>query len=557
MPEVFALKLAGPAGSGILSAGETLFGAIVKSGYYALGYPEYPSLIKGGHNTYLITVSDSPFPNNSPKVDLLLALTQTALDNEHKYIQKDCHVVADVNLKANHEHKKLYQPALLAIAKNVGNPLTLNTVMIGFASHQLELNSDRVWGLIQKGFAGKSQTLIDQNKLAFDNSIELSRQYHLEIKLPKQNNKSSQLVMNGSQGMGLGAIAAGINLYAGYPMTPSSQLLHFMAAHQTEFNYLVRQTEDELCAINLIVGASFSGAKSMTGTSGGGFTLMQEGISLAAMVETPIVICLAMRPAPATGLPTWTSQSDLFLAINAGHGEFAKIVLAPSDPGECYHLTHRAFYLSQTYHCPVIILTDKYLAENNYSIPNLPALESVALSAVSPSPKDDEMFSRYQFTPNGIHDRTLPGMPGGEYLANSDEHEATGLIDESIETRRASNERRRQRHDEIKKNIPLPEITGEGETAIISWGSHKCIVRELANDLKMTHIHFNHLWPLPVGLEDLLRKYSHLISIENNETHQLARLIRQETGVNIQIQLGEDTGRPLDPEKLIALIKNA
>lgn len=545
MPEVFALKLAGPAGSGILSAGETLFRAFVKSGYYALGYPEYPSLIKGGHNTYLITVSENPFPNNSPEIDLLLALTQIALDHEHKNLSENTRVVTDV------------LPTLLDIAKNAGNPLTLNTAMIGFATHQLNLSSDLVWKILSEELGGKSQTLLDQNKIAFDRALELSKTCSLELVLPTPNNHDHQLILTGSEGVGLGAIAAGINLYAGYPMTPSSPLLHFMAAHQTEFNYLARQTEDELCAINLIVGASFAGAKAMTGTSGGGFVLMGEGISLAAMLETPVVIYLAMRPGPATGLPTWTSQSDLLLAINSGHGEFPKIVLAPSDPGECYLLTHKAFYLSQTYHCPVIILSDKYLAENNYSIPNLPPLEPISLSAVSPEPRNDEMFSRYQFTPNGIHGRTLPGMPTGEYLANSDEHSAAGLVDESTETRLTNNQRRLHRHQEIKRNIPLPEVTGVGEKAIISWGSHKHIAREVAQNLKLVHIHFNHLWPFPENLDKLLGNYKQLVSIENNETHQLARLLRQETGVNIQIQLGEDTGRPLDPEKLTALVKNA
>ena len=411
MPEVFALKLVGPAGSGILSAGEILFRAFVKSGYYALGYPEYPSLIKGGHNVYLITLSEKPFPNNSAKTDLLLALTQTALDNEHKSIAESTRVVADVTLKADHEHKLLYQPALLEVAKNAGNPLTLNTAMIGFATYQLKLKPELVWSLVHEELGNKSQTLLDQNKLAFDKALELSRQYHLNLEFPNQNNRDHHLIMNGSQGTGLGAIAAGVNLYAGYPMTPSSPLLHFMAAHQTEYNYLVRQTEDEICAINLVSGASYAGAKAMTGTSGGGFALMEEGISLNAMLETPVVIYLAMRPAPATGLPTWTSQSDLLFAINAGHGEFAKIVLAPADPIECYHLTHRAFSLSQNYHCPVIILSDKYLAENNYCVRNLPSIEPVPLSAVPASPKADEMFSRYQLTPDGIHGRTLPGMP--------------------------------------------------------------------------------------------------------------------------------------------------
>ncbi len=555
MLEVFALKLAGPAGSGILSAGETLFRAFVRSGYYAQGYPEYPSLIKGGHNTYLISISEKPFPNNSGKVDLLLALTQIALDNEHKNIREDTQVIADVTLKADHEYKKLYQPALLDVAKNAGNPLTLNTAMIGFATHQLSLAPDLVWGILSEELGGKSKTLLDQNKMTFEKALDLSKHYSLELTLPIPNNHDRQLVLTGSEGVGLGAIAAGINLYAGYPMTPSSPLLHFMAAHQTEFNYLVRQTEDEICAINLVAGASFAGAKAMTGTSGGGFALMEEGISLNAMLETPVVIYLAMRPAPATGLPTWTSQSDLMFAINSGHGEFPKVVFAPADPVECYHLTHHAFYLSQTYHCPVIILSDKYLAENHYSVPNLPSLEPVPLSAVTPTPSDN-MFARYQFTPDGIHGRSLPGMPGGEYVANSDEHDETGLVNESTETRLSNNQRRLHRLAQIKRNIPLPEVIGEGTKALITWGSHKYIGQAVADELKMAHLHLSYLWPLPEGLDKLLSGYQQLICIENNETHQLARLLRQETGINIHLQLGDDSGRPLDPDKLIDQIKN-
>src|SRR3989344_5942473 len=523
MPEVFGIKIAGPAGAGSMSAGETLVRAFTRAGYYCQGYPEYPSLIKGGHTSYLVTISEKPFPNNAPRVDLLLALTQGALDNEHQSIAETTHVIADQTLKADHEHKNLHQPTLLTVAKNAGNPLTLNTAMLGFVAPQLKLDPNLVWELIRQELGNKSPTL------------------HLAI--------------NGSQAIGLGAIAAGINFYAGYPMTPSSPLLHFMAAHQVEFGYLVRQAEDEISAINMITGASFAGAKAMTGTSGGGFALMEEGISLSGMLETPIVIYLAQRPAPATGLPTWTSQSDLLFAINAGHGEFPKIVLAPADPDECYRLTHRAFYLAQTFHCPVVILSDKYLAENYYSSAYFPAQDPVPLSAGSPPPKP-EMFARYAFTPNGLHSRTIPGIPGGEYIANSEEHEAHGLVDESAENRTLANQRRRDKINEIKNYIPLPTITGNSDQAVISWGSPKYIARQVAEEMKMAHLHFNHLWPLPEKLDTILSGYTKLISIENNETHQLARLLRQETGVTIHQQLGEDTGRPLDPGKLIDQIKN-
>lgn len=555
MPEVFGIKIVGPAGAGSMSAGETLVRAFIKAGYYALGYPEYPSLIKGGHTSYLVTISEKPYPNNASKINLLLALTQGALDAEHQYLDQATSVLADQTLKADHEIKNLHQPALLEVAKTAGNSLTLNTAMLGFVSSQLKLDPAQVWGLIAEELGAKSQTLLDQNKIAFDKAGQLSTQYHLNLDLPKPKNQSYRLAITGSQATGLGAIAAGLNFYAGYPMTPSSPLLHFMAAHQLEFNYLVRQAEDEISAINMINGASFAGAKAMTGTSGGGFALMEEGISLSGMLETPTVIYLAMRPAPATGLPTWTSQGDLLFAINAGHGEFPKVVLAPADPDECYRLTHRAFFLSQTFHCPVIILSDKYLAENLVTSPDLPSLDPVPLSAVSPTPKP-EMFGRYAYSPDGTHPRTIPGIPGGEYIANSDEHDASGLVDESRETRVLNNQRRRNKINEIKNYIPLPSITGEGDRAIVTWGSHKYIGQIIANEVKMAHIHFSYLWPLPEKLDIVLSAYTKLITVENNETHQLARLLRQETGVKIYQQLGEDTGRPLNPVKLIEQIKH-
>lgn len=556
MPNVFGLKVVGPAGAGVISAGEILLHSLVKTGYYCQGYPEYPSLIKGGHNSYLITLSEKPYPVNSNRVNLLIVLTQNALNEEHHAIDDNTTVICDQTLKPDHEIKKLLQPGLLEIAKAAGNPLTLNTAALGFISQQLKINPIVIWDHIKKELEGKSEELLNQNKISFDRAVELSQKYHTNLSLPGTKNTDYKVCLTGSQAIGLGAIAAGLNFYTGYPMTPSSTLLHFLADHQLEYNYLVRQAEDEISAINMIVGASFAGAKSMTGTSGGGFALMNEGLSLAGMLETPIVVYLGMRPAPATGLPTWTSQADLLYAINAGHGEFPRIVLAPSDPKECYHLTHQAFTLSQRFHIPVIILSDKYLAENYFSVEDLDKLEQVPLSVEFPKEGQTDMYPRYQFNLTGTQGRTVPGIKGGEYLANSDEHNSTGLVDETAENRNGANQRRLNKFREIKKDIPAPEVKGEGDTAIISWGSNKYIARIVAEELKLVHIHLTYVWPLPNDIKMLLENYHRLITVENNITHQIARLITAETGLPIQLQLGEDSGRPLDPKSLIEQIQH-
>lgn len=553
MPKSFGIKIVGPAGSGIFSAGEIVFRSLVKSGYYCQGYPEYPSLIKGGHNTYLISLAEHVMPNNAPQIDILIALTANALEAEKANLTPQTRVIADATFKPTFSHEKMFLPALLDAARAAGNPLTLNTGFIGFLTGLLKLNPALVFDLVKKDFAGKSDELIKQNQQVFEAGLALSKSASLDLKLPKAENKHHRLVLNGSQAIGLGAIAAGINLYAGYPMTPSSPVLHYLASKQSEFGFLVRQAEDEIAAINMAIGASFAGAKTMTGTSGGGFALMQEAISLAGMIETPLVIYLAMRPGPATGLPTWTSQSDLDFAINAGHGEFPRIVLAPGDPRECYLLTHHAFVLSQKYHLPVIILSDKYLSENLYCLEDLPEIFPAQLSFGLPTTaqKSATMYPRYQYTTTGVSTRSIPGVPGGEYLANSDEHQDEGLVDESETTRTLQNTRRLNRLMSVAHEIPMPELMEQGTDLIITWGSNRYIGREIASSSGQSHMHFSHVWPIPSGVATHLRRFRRRIVVENNTTNQFAKLLFRETGVHIDIVYGHDSGRPIDPAEVI------
>lgn len=554
MPKTFGIKIAGPQGSGIQSAGETLYRAAVKAGFYALGYLEYNSLIKGGHSSYLLTLSDTPNPNISPTVDLFIPLTKSSYDRELPSTTKDTHFIVDSSFKIEDKKERFHESSLIDIAKNQGNPLILNTIALGFLSHQLKFPKDLIINLVLEDLSGKSQTLLDQNKKGYEEALRVSSKYFLGLWLPNPNNATDKLVVTGSQAIGDGAIAAGLNFFAGYPMTPSSPVLHYLSAKQEKNNFLVKQTEDEISAINMAIGASYAGAKSMTGTSGGGFALMQEGISLAGMVETPLVIYLAMRPGPATGLPTWTSQADLLFAVHSGHGEFSKIVLAPGDPIECFLLTHRAFQLSQSFHIPVIVISDKYLAENHYCLEKFPELNKVPLSINLPG--SPETYQRYNYSPTGVSQRTIPGILGGEYIANSDEHTPDGLVDESSENRKLMNQRRQNKHTLIEKNIPLPEIIYNSDTALVTWGSTKFIGREIANSLSISHIHFSYIYPFPSGLTPALSKFTKIFVLENNLTGQFAKLLRSEIDIKITKIYGEDDGRPLNPKYFINQIKN-
>lgn len=377
-----------------------------------------------------------------------------------------------------------------------------------------------------------------------------------DLDLPSKN-RDKKILISGNEAVALGAIASGLNFYSAYPMTPATSIFNALNKVAIDQRIVVFQSEDEISAINMAIGASFAGALSMTASSGGGFALMSESISLSGMVETPLVIALVSRPGPATGLPTWTAQEDLLFAINAGHGEFAKIVIAPSDPASAYELTHKAFKLAQTYQVPVIILSDKYLGETYFSQLEFEDLKPVPLSLTKPSRKlDGGLFTRFAYTPDGVHPRTLPGMEGGEHVAESKEHEATGMTTESAQERELQVKRRLHKMQTIKNETPLPEIAGKGKNALITWGSNKYIGAKIADSLgDMAHIHFTHLWPLPVGLAKFLASFKTLTTLENNATGQLARLLTGETAIPVN-SITSSSGRPIDSYQVITNIKN-
>lgn len=540
MPSLFSVKIVGPAGTGVMSIGETLLRSFVREGFYALGYPEYPSLIKGGHNTFLITLSDYPFFNNAAAIDILIPLTQSALDLE----------------KNNLSPKTLVVPILTDVATKAGNLLTLNTAALGYLVCLLHLDSTTILNEILANFEGKSSEVLDQNKTAFTLACDLSTGSATQPILPAKNNTAHTLVISGNEAVGVGAIAAGLDFFAAYPMTPSTTLLTYLAENQASHHYLCRQAEDEIGAINMAIGASYTGARSMVGTAGGGFALMQESISLSGMQELPLVIFVASRPGPATGLPTWTSQADLLFTIFSGHGEFCKVVLTPSDPQECFNLTYEAFRLSQYFHIPVVILSDKYLAENLYSTLPFPKVTEIPANFISNLPPSDLLFPRYDATSSGIHPRSVPGVEFGQYVCNSDEHNSSGLDDDTLENRTLQNRRRSDKMKSISSLVKLPPITGKGDNLIISWGSTKQIVAEVAVETGSSHLHFNCVWPLPYNLSETLIAYKRLIVVENNNTHQFSRLLAGETGVKPDLSLGSDTGRPLDTLNLINQITN-
>ncbi len=549
MPRSLNWKIAGVAGDGIKSVGEIMAKALLRSGLFVFGYTEYPSLIRGGHNTYQIWASTDGASAPRKEVDVLVALNQAAIDLHVEELSERSVVLCDEELDTSKVAGKVIGVKWKQLVRNLGNPLVSNSVALGLSAAEMGLDREIFISLLNLSFANKP-TVVEINVKAFEEGYKL----HPNPKVGFDKVGRQGYVITGNEAVGLGAIAAGLQLYAGYPMTPTTTLLHFLAEHQADYGYIVRQTEDELSAINAIIGAAYAGAKVMTATSGGGFDLMQEGLSLAGMLELPVVVDLGMRPGPATGLPTWTSQSDLRLAIHSGHGEFPKIVLAPGDAQEAYELAHQAFLLAQKYQVPVVLLTDKHLNESHYTVDEFKPLASVPLMNItfSANQPEGEMFHRFQPVNDGVSERTLPGMVNGFYIANSDEHGATGVVDESLEMRQVMNRRRVVKFERIRSEVPRPGLYGDkkADLTIVGWGSVKGSVIEALKGLPgVNFVHFTQVWPIGETAKSMLDG-KRLVFIENNLSGQFRGLIKQELGIDGEALLKDD-GRPFYPEEII------
>jgi 2-oxoglutarate ferredoxin oxidoreductase subunit alpha len=374
------------------------------------------------------------------------------------------------------------------------------------------------------------------------------------------------LLLNGNEALALGAIQAGCKFFSAYPMSPSTGVMETMARYADGHGIIVEQAEDEIAAVNMVIGASFAGARAMTATSGGGFALMAEGLSLAAMTETPLVMVDAQRPGPATGFPTRTEQADLNFIIHAGHGEFARAIYTPGTAEEAFFLIQKAFDVAEKFQVPVIIMTDQHLADSvrNIDPENLDFLKINRHLVPKVESEDTSAYKRYQFTPSGISPRAIPSRITEVIYADSDEHTEEGHITEDAGLRVKMVEKRLSLKMELlKKEIVPPEAhnTENAKTLLIGFGSTYGAIFEAVKRLNNPEIGFIHLpqvWPFPAtALAALIKKKVRLITVENNAGGQLAGLIRHETGIIPEKSILKFDGRPFDPDLLVREIHKA
>lgn len=573
------IKIVGPAGFGIKVTGMMLAKYFLRSGYFVFAYTEYPSLIRGGHNTFQVDIAKKEINSAAEKCNILIALNKDSLIKELKNINTDGLIIYDKQIETDFSLPKninLLPAPLMEIAKNNGGELMQNTVALGVLLGVLNLSLEILNKILIETFEHKD-AMVEQNKKNLqagfewikNNQINLKNTPQFVITANKQALKQDNLFISGNQACALGAIAADCQLYSAYPMTPASEILHYLVSKQRESGMLVHQPEDEIAAVHVALGGSFAGIRAACGTSGGGFALMNEGLSLAGMLELPIVIFEVMRPAPATGLPTWTEQGDLMYVVQAGHGDFPRLVLAPGNSTECFLLTQQAFNLADKYQIPVIVLSDKFLGESTYTTGKklFSKIEKKARGKIltvnqNQLAENQTLFARYKNEKDNVSPRPIPGVLNGEYVANSDEHDEFGLTNESAVCRNEQMKRRMGKTLNLKKEIPLPTLYGTKNTdlTLVCWGSMLGPSLDALNEInkgkkQINLIHFSYVWPLPLGLDKFLKQFSKLILIENNFSAQLGILIRQETGIEIKDKILKYDGRPFWKEEIIKAVK--
>jgi 2-oxoglutarate ferredoxin oxidoreductase subunit alpha len=564
--EEIIVRIGGAAGDGVQSAGLTLAKTFSRSGLYISTYNYYQSLIRGGESWYQIRASDEHVKNQGSGLDVLVALNADALE---RHTNRDINEggasplggIAIYDPGAIKNFKKYdavkYCPVPLRdiAMKYDANPLLKNTVALGAVIASLGLDFKIFSGVIEKIFHKKGK-LVDSNIKAAKEGYEYYLQNYAVYRKLKTFDRKLYTIAGGDAAA-LGAINAGMQMYFAYPMTPASSFLQFIATHRKKYHVFLKLTEDEISAINAAIGASYAGVRAATGSSGGGFALMTEGVGLSAMTEVPLVIYEAQRPGPSTGLPTKTEQGDLNQILGAGQGDMPRIVLAPGTVNDSFELTKEAFNLAERFQLPVFVVTDLYLAEHDETVDfNLDYKIDRGLLA-----KDNEPdYKRYELTETGISKRAFPGQPGLMHNEDSDEHNEYGAVVSDAITdpsqRKLSMEKRMKKLDEYIKELP-PTRTykmDDAEYAIIQWGSTKGAVEEAVdcmrnNGTKIGAIEITHIFPMNHDIEKMLAGKKKIIVVENNFSGQLNGLIRKEFLIDTKF-VGKYDGEAFFPASL-------
>lgn len=582
--EDISVVLCGEAGQGIRTVETILVQAIKRSGYNIFSTKEYMSRVRGGQNSTQIRVSSHRVSSYVKRIDILFALSSGAIKHLEDRISSDTCIIGDsehiksirddntqkspqkshLELKENYNFLEI---PLIKTAQEMGSLIFANVIAAGVLSCILNIPREIFDSLIHDIFARKGDEILQSDLKAGEAGYNIGRELIdsssdiNQLKLSVSSDVKDELLINGTDAVGFGCLAGGCRFMSSYPMTPSTPLQGFLAANAHDFELIYEQAEDEIAAINMALGASYAGARSIVATSGSGFALMEEGVGLAGMIETPVVIYIAQRPGPAVGLPTRTSQEDLNLALYSGTGEFPRIIFAPGKLEDAFILTQKAFNLAEKYQIPVFILTDQYFADFYYNIPSLPLNDVQNENYLI---KTTPEYKRYLLTHDGITPRGIPGYGEGFVVVDSDEHDEEGHITEDLVLRKQMVDKRLKKCNQMKEDAIPPELIGPSdyECLVIGWGSTYWPIREALENIiktdpnrKISFLHFKQIYPFHKSVTEYLERAEDVIIFENNAQGQMANLIQLETGLKIQEKLLKYDGMPFSVEEVERSLK--
>lgn len=552
---MYNLLVGGAAGQGVDTAVAILERLFKQSGCGVFAMRDLMSRIRGGHNFSRIRFGAQAPKSHSEQLHGIIALNEETIAIHLQYLQPDGFILCDNTITT--DDTRAIKLDMTAIAKELGNARVTSSVAIGavLKLFGIPIDVSAVRSVFEKSVKAD---YVEMNVLAVQagyNGVPQKFEH-------TGGEYADHMIISGNKALALGALAAGLQFYSAYPMSPSTSVMEYLALKSAEAGIVVEQAEDEIAAVNMAIGASFTGARAMTGTSGGGFSLKVEALGLAGMAEIPLVLVDAQRPGPVTGLPTRTEQSDLKFVISASQGEFPRMVIALRHHEDAFYQTIRAFNIAEKYQIPVILLTDQYLADATATIPVLDPQKIALYEPEAVSAQED--YARYRFTDSGISPRLFPGEKNCFVSADSDEHDEYGRIIESSEARIRMMDKRMRKLALLEEELQEPALLGDSaaELLLLGWGSLYGPLEEAVRLLngsgskRCGALVFGDIWPLPQKLlKQMAASAKVIIHVEQNYTGQLASLIREVTGIKTNAAILKYDGRQLSGEEIAARIE--
>ncbi|MBI2996636.1 MAG: 2-oxoacid:acceptor oxidoreductase subunit alpha [Candidatus Melainabacteria bacterium] len=568
------IKIGGQAGQGIESGGAGLTKALMHAGLHVYGFGDYMSRIRGGHNFYILTMDDThEVWSNSESIYILVALDQDTLKEHISEVITGGSILVDDDFHLKEQDIKTIEKNKLNLCKLPinkiagdigGNKIYANTALLGATAALLDLDFEFLNEVIKQNFEKKSSEIADKNvQVAFESYVMTKKKYlsGFKWKLSYRPHKKQRMLIHGNDCFSMGAFAAGCRFVSAYPMTPATTIIEWFAKHH-KYGIVTKHVEDEISAVCMAIGANHAGVRALTATSGGGFCLMVEALGFAGMTETPVVVMNVQRGGPSTGLPTRNEQSDLLFLLNAGHGEFPRILLAPGTHEDCYLTGIKAMNMAEKYQTPVLVLSDLQQSsalkdiDSDFFNLNKVVIDRGKLLTKKELEDMTEPYLRFKFTEDGISPRAFPGHPKTVYSCTTDEHDEKGHITEDKENRNKMQSKRMKKEITALKDMKLPVIYGteDADTTLVCWGGNYGVCKDTVdanNHGAMNLLYFQDMWPFPKEqVKTLLSKIKKPVLVESNYSSQLGKFLTMTTGFEIKNKILRSDGRSFYPEEI-------